>query len=254
MELNAFPPVLLTSCVYVADQTAVNLNDPEDRITHTLESIDRWLHIAPGIRLVICDSSGYDFSQKTSQLFPDADIEFIAFEADRALVKLHGKGYGEGEIVNYALQHSIYLKRSDSFAKCTAKLWVVNFQECVQEWNGKFLCKVTFSNVFSFKKTYFNHVDTRFYLVKKDFYLKYFSKAHLDLGGSSGLGIEDTFRKIVLENNMEKIIFDSPPVIGGVGGGTGKYYNTKWSKRIKEILRSKLVKVNPAFRQLFNSK
>lgn len=250
--MNAtLPPVLLTSCVYISDH-AVKLTDPTDRINYTLESIEKWLTIVPGIRLVVCDSSGFDFSQAVKERFPHADIENIFFVADKNLVKYHGKGYGEGEIIKYALQNSNYLRQADFFAKCTAKLWVENFNECLDEWNGNFLCKATFTNVFSIKKTRFNHVDTRFYLTNKDFYLKYFLTAHLDLGGATGIGIEDSFRDVILMNKMKGVIFNSPPIIGGVGGGTGKYYNTRFSKKIKEILRARLVKLNPSFRHLVN--
>lgn len=245
------PPVLLTSCVYISDH-AVRLTNPTDRINYTLESIERWLSIVPSIRLVVCDNSGFDFSQAVKERFPNADIENIFFVADTNLVKYHGKGYGEGEIIKYALQNSNYLKQADFFAKCTAKLWVENFNECLNEWNGRFLCKATFLNVFSIKKTQFNHIDTRFYLANKDFYLKYLLTAHLDLGGTTGMSIEDRFRDVILMNKMNRVIFNSPPVIGGVGGGTGKYYNTRLSKKIKEILRSRLVKLNPSFRHLVN--
>jgi hypothetical protein len=249
----ALPPILLTSCVYISDY-AVKLADPAARINHTIESIEKWLTITPGIRLVVCDNSGFDFSQIVNEKFPEANIECLPFVCDKNLVQYHGKGYGEGEIIKYAIQNSTYLKQSDYFAKCTAKLWVENFNECINEWNGHFLCNANFSNVFSFRKTYFNHVDTRFYLVSRDFYLKIFLTAHLNLGGVTGIGIEDNFRDAILTNKMEGVIFHSPPVIAGVGGGTGKYYNIKLPKRIKEILRSRLVQLNDTYRHLFNYK
>ena len=249
---TTLPPVLLTSCVYISDH-AVKLTDPTDRINYTLESIEKWLRIAPEIRLVICDNSGFNFSPTVKDKFPHADIECLHFVADKNLVQYHGKGYGEGEIIKYALQESNYLKQADFFAKCTAKLWVENFKECIDEWNGNFLCRGTFSNVFSFKKTCWVHVDTRFYLVSKGFYSKYLLTAHLNLGGTTGMSIEDSFRDVILLNKMKSVIFNTPPVIGGVGGGTGKYFNTKLSKKIKEKLRSSLVQLNLSFRDLFNN-
>lgn len=245
------PPVLLTSCIYIADHS-VQLKDPTDRITHTIESIEEWLKISPETCLVVCDSSGFDFSPLVREKFPHAAIECLHFEAQKELVRRHGKGYGEGEIIKFAVQNSTYIQQADYFAKCTAKLWVENFQQCLKEWNGVFLCKATFSKVFSLKKTCFDHVDTRFYLVSKDFYWKYLSDAHLNLGKATGISIEDNFRDVVLNQNLQKVLFCNPPVIAGVGGATGKYYNRKLSKRIKEILRSRLVQLNPAFKHLFN--
>jgi hypothetical protein len=246
------PPILLTSCIYVSDYS-VKLQDPTLRINYTLESVDKWLKLIQGISLVICDGSGFDFSSIVKEKFPQAKIECLFFITDQKAVQYHGKGYGEGEIIKYAMQHSAYLKQADYFAKCTAKLWVENFQECLNGWNGKFLCRATFSNVFSFKKTTFDHIDTRFYLVSKDFYYQYLSSAHLDLGGTTGMSIEDVFRDVVLNNKMENVLFTNPPLIGGVGGGTGKYYNNSMTKKIKEILRVQVAKNNPSFRFLFNA-
>lgn len=245
------PPILLTSCIYIADY-AVKLIDPTERINYTLESIEKWLNIAPGAPLVVCDSSGFDFSDLVKEKFLNHNIECLSFIADKDLVKYHGKGYGEGEIIRHALENSRYLKQADFFAKCTAKLWVENFDECIKEWNGFFLCKATFLSVFSIKKTVLDHIDTRFYLVSKDFYHKYLLNAHVNLGGTTGVGIEESFREIVLNIKINGVLFRSPPVIGGVGGGTGKYYNTRLSKKIKEILRSKFVRLNPSFKHLFN--
>jgi hypothetical protein len=247
----AMPPVLLTSCIYVADHS-VQLKEPTDRIKHTVESIEEWLRIAPDAHLVICDSSGFDFTQLVHEKFPQAAIECLHFVADRNLVQFHGKGYGEGEIIKFAVQNSMFIKQADYFAKCTAKLWVENFHQCLKEWNGVFLCKATFSNVFSFRKTCFDHVDTRFYLVSKDFYWKHLSTAHLNLGHATGLSIEDNFRDVVLGQHLNKVIFCKPPVIAGVGGATGKYYNQRVSKRLKETLRSRLVQLNKSFKHLFN--
>lgn len=246
------PPVLLTSCIHVADPGSVNLINPEERIHHTMESVEKWLHAFPAIRLVICDSSNYDFTPLVKSSFPSASIECLAFGANKDLVKFHGKGYGEGEIVRYALDHSIRLKETDFFAKCTAKLWVENFAECLEQWNGTFLCKMTFTNAFSLKATRIDHVDTRFYLAEKSFYKRYFMNAHMQLGHTIGMSIEDSFRDIILQNQMQGIVFRTPPMIGGVGGGTGKYYNISPVKKLKEYLRYWLLRLSPRWKPLFS--
>ena len=244
-------PLLLTSSAIAMDQT-VTLKDPEKRIHHTLESIGKWIGICPQIRMVLCDGSGYDFSGIVQRHFPQSRIECLFFENNKELVELYGKGYGEGEIIKYALRHSVFLQEADWFAKCTGKLWVDNFKSCLEEWNDLFLCKAFFANVFSLKKTNFEYIDTRFYLVKKNFYLKYFAETHLKVGGPYGTSIEQNFKAIVLENKLKRILFKSPPVIRGVGGGSGQYYRNKPIRRLKESLRSKIVQSNSSFRDLFN--
>ncbi len=245
------PPVLLTSCVYITDPYTV-LSDAEARVGFTLESIEKWLAQSPDLRLVICDGSNFDFSKIVLEKFPSANIECLFFENSKELVRLHGKGYGEGEIVRYALMNSIYLKESDYFAKCTAKLWVENFFECIECWNGKFLCKGYFADVFSFKKTWFSYVDTRFYLAHKSFYLQHFDSAHLAVGGERWLSLEDCFRDVILKGELGQIMFTVPPVICGVGGGNGTYYKNNLKRKIKERLRLQIVRRNKSFRYLFD--
>lgn len=93
------PPILLTSCVIVSDLT-VALKDQDTRVRLTLESMEKWLSIAPDLRFVICDGSGFDFSAVVHEKFPTTPIECLFFENNKALVAVHGKGFGEGEIVN----------------------------------------------------------------------------------------------------------------------------------------------------------
>lgn len=249
--MDNLPPILLTSSVIAMDQT-VHLKDEKLRIFHTLESIKKWLDISPKNKYVLCDGSGFDFSLLVAKNFPGANIECIFFNNDPALIEIHGKGFGEGEIIRYALAHSNTLDESQWFAKCTAKLWVDNFLECTKEWNKRFLCQVFFSNVFSFKKSRLEYIDTRFYLADKNFYEAHLSQAHIDIGGASGESIEDRFLEIAARENLNGFIFKNPPVVCGVGGGSGRYYKDSRIRRVKERIRSWIISRNAKFAPLFN--
>ena len=247
---SRLPPVLLTSCVIVSDHS-VSLKDKDARIGLTLQSIQQWLAISPDLRLAICDGSNYDFSGVVLERFPGANIECLFFQNNSQMVGIYGKGYGEGEIVNYAIANSAYLKESDYFAKCTAKLWVENFFNCLSNWNGTCLLKGYFADVFSFKPTRFDYIDTRFYLVSKLFYTQYLASTYLDVGGKRGLSLEHCFRNVILDNGFHKVLFNVPPVICGVGGGTGTYYKNNVKRKLKEAIRLRLVKGNKSFHSLF---
>lgn len=248
--MNA-PPILLTSSVIAMD-TSVQLRDQNLRISYTLESLREWIRISPENKFIVCDGSGYDFSDLVSEYFPSADIECLFFKNNNEMVQQHGKGYGEGEIIRYALTHSTYLKEATYFAKCTAKLWVDNYQKCITEWNGKFLCKAFFSNVFSWKRIKLEYIDTRFYLINKNIYMNYFANAHLLDSHPNKVVIEEEFLKIALKEKLSQIFFRTPPVICGVGGGSGLYYKNSSARRAKEILRSKIASANSKFQFLFN--
>lgn len=247
-------PVLLTSSV-VAHDTGVALSNTDERIRLTLASIEQWLKITQPLRMVICDGSNFDFSIIVAKRFPKAEIECLHFDNNQNLVKLHGRGYGEGEIVRYALAHSKFIAKAECFAKCSSKLWVENFIECLSTWNGRLLCKGVFMDVFSFcKKTKFSYIDTRFYIASSKTYKKYFEDAHLQINKNLGRGLEECFLDVFLRNNLVNSLFVIPPVICGVGGGTGVYYKNSLKRKLKERLRLTLVRINKKFSHLFSEK
>lgn len=244
------PPLLLTSSVIPMDLSG-RLNDPVLRIKHTLESVKEWLLREPTLKIVICDGSGFDFSDLMKSTFPMVNIECLSFVNDSTQIAIHGKGFGEGEIIRYAIKHSKVLQGSEVFMKCTAKLWVSNTQQCLSQWNEQFLCNAYFAGVFSFKKTKIKFIDTRFYITKKNIYLQYFLDSHSNLGGITKVSIEDVFLKVIINNEMEGVLFSTPPIVCGVGGGSGKYYKQGAVRIIKDKIRNRMARSSIQYKKLF---
>lgn len=244
-------PLLLTSSI-VAHDVAVQLKDTEARLHHALESIEQWLRLDPRLPIVLCDGSNYNLAPAVRQRFPTASIECLAFENNQALVKELGRGWGEGEIVKHALRHSQLIQEAGCFAKCTSKLWVENYKDCLRHWNGRLLLSGIFLNVFSpFKPTVFKNLDTRFYVVSVATYERYFMDAHLTMDSRAGHGLEDSFYDIFVQQGFTKSLLPTPPVICGVGGGTGVYYKNRSTRRLKDRLRLLSVRHQSRFSQLF---
>ncbi len=253
-KIPDFPVVLMTSCVIIADGDAV-LRAPEKRIHHTLEAIEHWIELAPDLPIVICDGSNFDFSPLLAERFPGHAFECLFFQNNAELVKKQGKGYGEGEIIAYALEHSRLLQTSSYFIKCTAKLWVENIQACLRSSIARqcpFQAKAHFKHVFSlFKKTTLDFIDTRFYFCEKNFYHTYFSSAYRLVGLSDQRSIEHVFRDIILEKELPEVLLAINPVICGVGGGHGSYYKNNLKRRLKDRLRLLVVRMTTRFQFLF---
>lgn len=246
-------PVLLTSSV-VAHDMSVRLKDTDERARLALESVAEWLKMEPTQSLVLCDGSGFDFSDAVQQQFPGARIECLHFENDQEMIHRFSRGYGEGEIVRYAVRHSRFIAEAGCFAKCTSKLWVENFCQCAGEWNGRFVGKGILMNAFTpLRKTEFAYIDTRFYIASVGFYRQHFEEAHKRIGMRAGkaFSLEDSFHEIALEQKLQGILLRRSPVICGVGGGTGVYYRNTPLRRLKEDLRLQLARLHPQFRSLF---
>lgn len=244
-------PLLLTSSI-VAHDVAVRLRDTEARLHHALESIGQWLRIDPDLPIVLCDGSNYDLTSDVRRRFPSASLECLAFDNNQALVKELGRGWGEGEIVKHALRYSQLIRAAGCFAKCTSKLWVENYKECMRHWNGELLLSGIFLNALSpFKPTIFRQIDTRFYVASVAVYERHFLDAHITMDSRVGHGLEDSFSDIFIQHGFTRSLLPTPPVICGVGGGTGVYYRNRNSRMLKEKLRLLVARRHHRFRELF---
>lgn len=244
-------PILLTSSV-VAHDKGVRLQDPTERARLAMESVKQWRAIAPRNPLVLCDGSGFDFQPLLATLPGSSPMECLHFQNNVERVQRHGRGYGEGEIVRHAMEHSTLIQSAGCFAKCTSKLWVDNFSACMQPWNGQMLMKGVFDHAFSPRKaTTLAYVDTRFYVMDLQTYLRHFLHAHESIRAQDGYGLEESFRDIFLNKQLQGCLMSLPPVICGVGGGTGAYYKNTLLRQLKEKWRYQLVKRNPLFRSWF---
>lgn len=240
------PTLLLTSCIFVS-APFVELSDPTNRIELTIESIRQWIRIAGDLKIVICDGSGYDFTKDVAERFPQIKIECINFKNDAEAVLTYGKGYGEGEIIKHALEHSEYLRQSDYFVKCTSKLWVKNFPEIINRWNNIFQCQFVLQKPKSIRNAKPHILDTRFYIINKDYYIEHFVDAYLKVRDQDAYYLENCFRDVVLSKNFRasNILFTVLPQIEGVAGTSGETYRATNPikgrlKNFKTLLRLKL--------------
>ena len=244
-------PILLTSSI-VAHDMGVRLQDPSERARLALESIHQWRRIAPNNPLVLCDGSDFDFQPIVTKYQNSGPVECLHFRNNVELIQQHGRGYGEGEIVRHAIEHSTLIDSASCFVKCTSKLWVENFSACMQPWNGKLLLKGVFDHVFSlYNATTLAYIDTRFYVMAVQEYRQHFMHAHEDIRVQDGYGLEECFRDIFLNKRLQECLMSPPPVIFGVGGGTGAYYKNSLLRQSKEKWRYHVVKRNPLFRNWF---
>jgi len=242
MSKIIYPPLLLTSCV-ITSAPFTRLTDTNKRIELTIHSIKEWIRIQPEIKIVICDGSDYDFSHITNKLFPASNIECLYFQNDIDSVILYGKGYGEGEIINYAVKNSQLIKDADFFTKCTAKLWVNNYNNCLNSWNGTFKCDCNCTNIKSINNIEIGYIDTRFYLVSKSFYNKYLATTHLNVNDLNDQPLERCFRDAIIKHNINNFIFPTLPIIKGVAGSTEVNYGYTLKQIIEDKIRRTALKI-----------
>jgi hypothetical protein len=211
-------PLLITTCIEVS-ASGVKLADPAERLALTLEAIAKWL-TEPAIQsLVITDGSDYDFSEQVQELNrgPAKDVEFLRFRNDLARVKAQGKGFGEGEIVRYALTNSRILQASEYFAKCTGKLYVQNYAKCLDAFDNDFQCAVN-------GKREIESLDLRLYFASRRFWLANLGNAHERVNDPARYFLEHSYLDRFREIGHRGLTLAVPPIVVGRSGSDNIQY------------------------------
>lgn len=109
-------------------------SDPKVRERDYIDSLKKWLR-KTDYPIVFCENSNYDLSKiiKITELFVKSGrkIEFIQFSGNDYLRSL-GKGYGEGLVIKYAIEHSKLLSQYDYIIKVTGRTFVDNIKSSIR--------------------------------------------------------------------------------------------------------------------------
>lgn len=229
-------PVLLTSAVR-ATAPFTKLSDATGRMAATIRALTFWMSLCRDTEFVLCDGSGVDVSRdlKAAPGIDTSRIEVITFENDRPRVQAQGKGYGEGQIMKHALENSSILKSAKSFAKCTGKLWVDNFWSCVKAYNGT----AGFS-YFGFLSV--AAIDTRFFIVDKDFFGATLLNSYADCDDSRGRYLENVYLESLGNINRNTWMLPVYPGIRGLSGTSGKEDQSSALKRLGKNLAIRVLR------------
>lgn len=113
--------LLLTACVNPNGMAYTVLQTPNLRIEQYLKAL-KWYLANTKIPILFVENTGYDMSPMFQSEIESERLEILTFQGndyDRSF----GKGYGEALIIEYAINHSALLKKSDiSIIKVTGRL------------------------------------------------------------------------------------------------------------------------------------
>jgi hypothetical protein len=230
--MNKLPLLISTAIRVSADDT--KMLDPEARLRSTLWGIEQWVKEPAVDTLVIADGSDFDYSDRVRELAESStkEIEFVHFQNNIELTRSRGKGYGEGEIVLYALTHSRILSNASHFAKCTGKLYVRNYPQCLAAYRGsEFMCGV-------YGRNRIRCLDTRLYFASRNFYLQHLATAHLQVDDPKGYFLEHSYLDRLREHGLKGFTLPVMPiVVGRSGSGDREYEVPGFYKRLVRSVR-----------------
>jgi hypothetical protein len=150
----------------------------------------------------------------------DVQVEQLAYFQNDALIKSKGKGYGEGELIKFALANSNFLQGAEGFFKCTGKVYCRNFKAIFQLIEGNHIQHMFWRwlEPGDFLRTW---ADVRFFYSTKEFCEKHLIPAYL----SSDDNAEATeFSVFSMLQQVLPAATALRPLLSGFCGGSGEQY------------------------------
>jgi hypothetical protein len=204
----------------IPSTTIVDINE---RLLQYINCIDYAItHYKSISKIVFCENTNftYDYSSQKELAYNNGKkIEIISFKGDYDSIIQKGKGFGEGEIIKYALNNSEIIRQCDGFYKLTGRLIVKNMDKIVSTTPLK-------SSFIYYPKTIYkipvDHIETYFYKVDKNLYIKYLANAHQEVDEPKFRYLEHVFHKRL--STLWLRSFKTCPLISGLSGTSGNSY------------------------------
>lgn len=213
--------LVITSCINVNNKVPyVALKNKQERISGYRDTIQWALHTELFDKIIFCDNSGYlgnDFSDLVD-LSKDMgkELELLFFKGDDTGVIECGKGYGEGEIMKYVMEHSVLMKNISYFCKITGRVIVKNCEQVLRlNKDGNYFEKLRGRYA----------VDTRFYRMNKSQFETFFKDSYVNVDDKSGRYLEYVYYDVITKNKIRYKCFYEKPFFDGICGSTGESYS-----------------------------
>ena len=106
------------------------VRDEKERLEQYLQGLRPLIESEAFSKIIFAENSNYggDIFEGLQQRAEEhqTQLEYLSFQGDAEQAGIHGKGYGEGEIMRYVFQHSELLKNEPYFVKMTGRLQIDN--------------------------------------------------------------------------------------------------------------------------------
>jgi hypothetical protein len=251
--------LLMTASIAPGKTPTVAIQDPNERCLQYIISLLAWIELTNNIKTIIfCENTNtqYDFSRLVEFARQKGKILEVLVFSGNVKAQIYGKGYGEGEIIKYAIRHSKHLSNTTNFYKITGRLFVRNFDEIQsshQHLENIFKCPAfspdPFINMIPEKpKTllgycravvrflyvffgrgkgrgphdYTKHISTVFYKSNVKFFKKNLLNSYKRVNDNKSYNLEHVFYEDIINKNFSPFL--KPYIIVGRSGSQGYLY------------------------------
>lgn len=217
--------ILLTACINPNGMAMTVLQDVEERKKQYINAINFYLK-STDMAICICENTNEQLQQyfTNDHKFNDR-LEFLIFDGNN-YKNDYGKGYGEMQIIQYAILHSKLIAKSDIIIKITGRLMVLNLPHLITL--NRVLNKKTIQTQF----TNGNFIDSRLIIAPKDFYMQDLIPLKDKLSESKHIIFENLLYDAIINRKKNKYYpFFIIPKIEGQSGSYGYFYQNNISRK-----------------------
>ena len=236
--------ILLTSCVNPNGMPFTALSDINVRKQQYLDALRFYVNNTP-LPIVYVDNSNVDIKEyNVISNIVDDRLELLSFDGNHD--KEHGKGYGELEIIDYAIKHSniINSNKNVSIIKITGRLVIVNIMTIINQLKYNIL--PSSNSVICSMNSDFSMADSRLLIAPLNFY-KRLIENRMAINDSEGVYLEHVLCSLIKKQNLYAFhTFFSEPQYQGVSGSTNITYEAK-----KHTFREKIRYAEYVISQIF---
>lgn len=132
-ESNTCKDVLLmTATINIGGTYKVKITNAQERLFQYICSLLSWIKYSGVSKIVFCENSGFKYDYSSIKELAKSEnklLDVIVFSGNDDS-SIYGKGYGEGKILEYALQNSSVLQdRNINIYKVTGRNFISNFND-----------------------------------------------------------------------------------------------------------------------------
>jgi hypothetical protein len=195
------------------------VRDERTRIQQYMCALVSWARTRRVRRIILGENSNtqFDFSRIVRHLeAAGKEVELLVFDGNRESPR-YGKGFGEGEILEYVYTHSRLLRLTDSFYKVTGRLFVRNFDVVSEATTARDAFRRRYGKLGNRSKA-----DTTFFKCSLDLFERVLMDAYRDVDDEKHISIEHVY----FDRLHEAVVGEFPvlPEVVGQSASTGKMY------------------------------
>jgi hypothetical protein len=232
--------LVITSSVHVNTRYTALL-DAGERERQYFDSLEFYIRQTPFQRIIVCDNSGYTYPGSMRRLAAERhkQLELLSFTGDKTAMERQGKGYGEGEIMEFVLGHSRLLEEAEGFLKVTGRLKIINTEKLLHKVHHR---QNYFMPISLIRPRWLVPpaarpcVEVRVYYTTKDVFKDVLLDAYRKVSDDKTYFLEHAYHDALAASAVKVQCFPLAPEITGTSGSNG------WSFRERPIWKKLLIR------------